>query len=110
MTTEERIKTLYSINRRLGYLELYTALAEEAAELSKAALKVLRASKDVKNPTPVSYDDAYTNLIEEVADVFVCLFAAGIIDSEELEGTGFADIADAKLKRWAGRVLEAPDA
>lgn len=107
MNTEERIKTLYKIGSKLGYVELYTALAEEASELTKASLKVLRASGAVKNPTPISYDKAYDNLMEEVADVFVCLLAVGILDADKIEGTDFSDIVDEKIQRWANRVLEA---
>lgn len=44
-------------------------LAEEAAELAQAALKMVRA---LNGDTPVSVDDAARNLVEEVADVLVC--------------------------------------
>lgn len=109
MTKTERIETLNFIVNHLGRVELFTALAEESSELTKAALKVLRARGDVQNPTPITYDEAFKNLVEEVADVFVCLYAIGIIDEKELSGTGFGEIADTKLKRWADR-LEGKDA
>ena len=48
------------------------ALAEESAELSQAAIKLIRAEGRNMNPTSVSATAAYQNLLEEVADVFIC--------------------------------------
>ena len=57
--------------RQMGYLpltELLAGLAEEAAELAQAALK-LRRVFDKTNPTPVSEESAIDHLEEEIADV-----------------------------------------
>ena len=70
----------------LTQAELLCQLAEESAELAQAALKERRALED-DNPTPVSYADARNNLIEEVADVFVCL-------SELLEIRDWEEVAN----------------
>lgn len=51
--------------------ELLCQMAEEAAELSKAALK-LRRAMDGTNPTPMTVAEARKNLIEEIADVRAC--------------------------------------
>ena len=76
-------------------------LAEESAELAQAALKERRALED-DNPTPVSYADARNNLIEEVADVFVCLSELlEIRDWEEV-----ANIREQKENRWLRRLSE----
>lgn len=48
--------------------ELLCQLAEERAELAQAALKERRALED-DNPTPVSYNQAHINLLEEVAHI-----------------------------------------
>lgn len=81
--------------------ELLCQLAEESAELAQAALKERRALED-DNPTPVSYADARNNLIEEVADVFVCLSELlEIRDWEEV-----ANIREQKENRWLRRLSE----
>lgn len=59
----------------LGLEEVLCQLAEEAAELSQAALKLRRAMTG-KNPTPLWEDDAWNNLTEELADVMLC---AGLV-------------------------------
>ena len=52
--------------------EILAQLAEEAAELAQAALK-LRRVLDGTNPTPVTETEARRNLVEECADVLNCL-------------------------------------
>lgn len=81
--------------------ELLAQLAEEAAELSQAALKLRRAMTGY-NPTPVTVDDAIANLIEEVADVNLVLSFllsdGGIAEMEEIK--------QRKHKRWLNRLEE----
>lgn len=52
--------------------EILAQLAEEASELAQAALKLRRAI-DKENPTPKSQAEATDDLIEEIADVQLCL-------------------------------------
>lgn len=52
--------------------EILAQLAEEASELAQAALKLRRAI-DKENPTPKSKAEATDDLIEEIADVQLCL-------------------------------------
>ncbi len=81
--------------------ELLCQLAEESAELAQAALKERRALED-DNPTPISYAEARSNLIEEVADVFVCLSELfELHDWEEV-----ANIREEKENRWLRRLSE----
>lgn len=81
--------------------ELLAQLAEEAAELSQAALKLRRAMTGY-NPTPVTVDDAVANLIEEVADVnSVLSFLLSDGDIAERE-----EIKQRKHKRWLNRLEE----
>ena len=79
--------------------ELLAQLAEEAAELSQAALKLRRAMTGY-NPTPVTVAEADTNLIEEVADVNLVLSFllsdGGITEMEEIK--------QRKHKRWLKRL------
>lgn len=85
----------------LTQAELLCQLAEESAKLAQAALKERRTLTS-DNPTPVSYADARNNLIEEVADVFVCLSELlEIRDWEEV-----ANIREKKENRWLRRLSE----
>ena len=85
--------------------ELLAGLAEEAAELSKAALK-LRRVLDGRNPTPVSLSMAHANLEEEIADVLLCLESLGF-DHTVLDK--YRPMMDGKLERWVGRLREGGD-
>lgn len=83
--------------------EILTQLAEEAAELAQAALKLRRAMGDTHSPTPVTENVARDRLLEEIADVSVCirlLFPTGgktlVADLERTMGV--------KIDRWAHRL------
>lgn len=72
-------------------------LAEECCEFGQAALKLARVLRK-ENPTPKTEADAVYNLIEECADVRVCINALGdlIPSTSGLEET--------KRKRWEARL------
>lgn len=83
--------------------EILAQLAEEASELAQAALKLRRAI-DKENPTPKSQVEATDNLIEEIADVQLCLEIL-------FYGSKFDTLDDkitltkaAKKERWAKRL------
>lgn len=85
------------IRSKLDRRTLLENLAEEAAELSQAALKVIRAEKLSPNVTDKSAFAARNNLIEEVRDI-LC-----VIDMLEI------DIPDNgeeywKIERWKSRL------
>ena len=74
-------------------------LAEEAAELSQAAIKYVRV---LRGETPVTKEEALKNLTEEIADVSVCTTAVNdIVRSSEV-----AEVIVNKVKRWEGRNAE----
>lgn len=75
----------------------FEQLAEEAAELSQAALKLARILR-AENPTPVDERVARDRVVEEYTDVHVAAMAA------ELLADG--DIGKRKAARWAGRLQE----
>ena len=83
--------------------ELLAQLAEQAAELAHAALK-LRRELNGKNPTPVTPMQAESKLKEELADVKLCaeVLNRGTRITSQLDG-----IAESKLGRWAKRIEEA---
>lgn len=91
------------IRGKLSDEELLLQLAEECAELGKAALK-LRRVYDGKNPTPVKRSDASKNLFEEVADVTLCIKVLGL-DTPVMLRT-VEEICEAKLDRWQQRLME----
>lgn len=90
-------RELTEIHTLLGCCELLAGMAEEAAELSQAALK-LRRTIDKSNPTPVSTGEASHKLNEEFADVVLCAAALGL-DREEVER-----FIREKAARWSMRL------
>lgn len=71
-------------------------LAEEAAELSQAAIKYVRV---LRGETPVAKEDALQNLTEEVADVSVCMTSV----NDLVRMSEVAEIIVEKVKRWEDR-------
>lgn len=75
--------------------EILAQMAEECVEASKAALKLRRARSGV-NPTPVSEKDAFENLVEELADIYMC----------DAVGDRMVEIMEQKLARWKYRLMK----
>ena len=84
--------------------ELLCQLAEEASELSKAALKLRRALEGT-NPTPVTPAEAMGNLREEIADVWLVLMTLRL-DEDPVSGNSYQEMMARKTARWAGRMKE----
>lgn len=93
--------SLEYIREQLSTEELLTQLAEECAELSKAALK-LRRVYNGDNPTPVRRPDAYDNVIEEIADVMLSIDVLGFSDLEHMKK--ICEIMESKTQRWEQRL------
>ena len=91
------------IREKLSQEELLAQLAEECAELGKAALKLCRVLNR-RNPTPVKYDVAYRNLLEEIADVSLCLEVLNLNTHTIMRAV--RKTMDMKMKRWAMRLEE----
>lgn len=86
---------------QIGEAALLEQLAEECVELAHVALKMARIIRE-ENPTPKTLDETLPNLIEEVADVSLCLDVLdGIID---FENTPIGEIKKEKCKRWVKRI------
>ena len=94
---EEREVTMDKIKNYLPDEEILAQLAEEAAELSQAALK-LRRVIDGTNPTPKTREDAFGSLIEEYSDVVSCCRELNIFPAEI--------IIAGKKERWINRLKE----
>lgn len=84
----------------LSQAELLAMLAEEAAELSQAALK-LRRVLDGNNPTPMTYGEAKQSLIEEAADVELCMRQVHALDNRH----DIELIKANKYNRWMERLM-----
>lgn len=97
MNESNQIKSIRDI---LSMQELCCQLAEEASELSQAALKFRRALTK-ENYTPVSIDTALDSLKEECADVIVAMSVLGCINAKEVD-----QIAEMKLTRWYNRLTK----
>lgn len=83
------------IENIIGRAALLEQLAEEASELAKAALKQSRIIRG-ENPTPVTLEKAYSDLIEEYSDVIQC--------SRELELQPDEEQITRKYVRWYSRI------
>lgn len=83
--------------------ELLAGLAEEAAELAKAALKFRRAITQ-KNPTPVTVDKAWAMLEEEVADTLLILGVLGVVETVGGASKRCEQITQLKIDRWVNRL------
>lgn len=91
----ERVQALLPVDERL------CQLAEEASELAKAALKLRRARTYV-NPTPITPEEAWENLLEECSDVLACMDTLDILDGSNDER--FREIQERKFDRWIRRL------
>ena len=87
------------ITERIPVCEFLAGLAEEAAELAQAALK-LRRCYDGINPTPADPDRQYECLLEEIGDVEL------YIDQLSINRPVINDYKAAKLERWKRRLKE----
>ena len=95
MTDLEYIRSMLTEAERWGQL------AEEAAELAQAALKMQRLCMPKNKPSKAP-DACTANLAEELIDVFVCVLATGIVDVDD-EVVKAWD-AKGKIHRWAERL------
>ena len=81
--------------------EILAQLAEEASELSHAALKLRRAI-DGGNPTPVTEREAMKNLMEEIADVWLLIQILELDQQSYINAYRGAMVQ--KTERWAKRL------
>ena len=95
------------IVEHIGVSALLEQLAEECCELAQASLKMARKLRD-ENPTPKSIEDIRDNLVEEIADVELCVnritYETDIADVRTL-----IEIESAKMERWKKRLEQHAD-
>lgn len=93
----------FEVIRTIGEPALLEQLAEECAELAHAALKLARLERG-ENPTPKAKNDCVSEIIEEIADVHLCI---GVISDQFKCYNKLDDIEIAKRERWVQRIREA---
>lgn len=106
MREVEKTELKIKIAEHLGMNEILCQLAEEASELAQAALKLRRAYDD-KNPTPKTVEECTKLLVEESADVVLCLELVWELLpdlSRFVLIMAQDDIKSKKLTRWAERM------
>ena len=89
------------ILEKLDERTLLEQLAEEASELSQAALKVIRATKMNNNFTPKTEQEAIENLVEEVMD---CNMVSSLLYRKNKKLITGVSERENKWKRWAERL------
>lgn len=99
---EELYHLIDEIGERVDTDNQLTQLAEEAAELSQAALKYRRALQTARwdeyiSPTPKTVEDAYYSLAEECSDVVLSV----LVITRQLVSN---DIMLNKAGRWLERL------
>ena len=99
----ERLYKYDIIVEKVGVEEVLAQLAEEASELSQAALKLRRKLTD-KNPTPTRIEICSDNFTEEIADVMLCLNILGWLTT--YKRGKIEEIKEYKLNRWLERLKE----
>ena len=91
------------IREMMPLAEIMTQLAEEASELAQAALKYRRTMSNA-NPTPVGRKEAEDKLLEEIADVKLCLHVAGLEAVRHKIRVNRS--ISTKAQRWLQRLME----
>jgi NTP pyrophosphatase (non-canonical NTP hydrolase) len=102
------MKDGYEVNLKyvrdvLSSADQYAQLAEEAAELCHAALKMERVLRGT-NPTPVTRFQAIDKLFEETADVLTALEVVNLHSNDEMINDAINDIRCEKMDRWVQRL------
>lgn len=96
---------LFDVADAQGLEDSLLMMAEECAELSKAALKLVRVTKGT---TPVTWNQGVDDLAEEIADVQICLrqieyllSCEGVKDLTDKVN----EVADQKIDRGYNRLV-----
>lgn len=94
-------ENIEKVRMMLDKPELLCQLAEECAELGKAALKLRRVMTGT-NPTPLTDEEAWKNFTEEVSDVMGVLKTLDISTHTVV----IQEIQEYKFERWVRRLEE----
>lgn len=92
-----------AINKSTSDAGMIRQLGEEAAELTHAVFKLMR-TLDNESPTPITPETAMLNLLEEIADVCVCVRV--FLANKPKECEIVEKIKHDKLQRWYDRICK----
>lgn len=98
-------RKIEEVRKKISVSEILCQLAEECAELSKAALKLRRAISR-ENPTPIDECTAMKNLVEEIADVSLVLKVLGLDHNNHEVCLFIVRITNQKMDRWLERLAD----
>lgn len=81
-------------------------LVEESSEITKAALKVIRAERFSRNITPITYEESLEKLIEEINDtrMIINLLKSKYKEFNDSLPEDREVINNPKWKRWDKRL------
>lgn len=101
-------KQYLKIYSEVGRLEILTVIAEEAAEVAQAALKLRRViNQSSGNPSPVEQQKAIDSLNEELGDFLVAVNAA--VPDPMIDVSKIIRTERHKRLRWLSRIHEAKE-
>lgn len=108
LSNNEKSAMRYYIRTQATYASCLEMLSEECSEAGHAALKLARYRRG-EQPLAEDFNSykAEENLIEEVADVMVASYVAGLMDGDNERK--IRDIFDEKLNRWYLRMKKRND-
>lgn len=87
---------------KIGVPALLEQTAEECCELAQACLKMARKLRD-ENPTPKSVEDIREGLVEETADVMICVDEI-MATTKLIGGAELVNTMIEKVERWEKRL------
>ena len=91
--------------RRLDKRTILEQLAEEASELTKASLKLIRSENFSNNFTPITKEESIKNLNEEIDDIRMIILVLRTRYDELQSIPNDSDILNnSKWERWAKRL------
>lgn len=91
--------------RRLNKRTILEQLAEEASELTKASLKLIRSENFSNNFTPITKEESIKNLNEEIDDIRMIILVLRTRYDELQSIPNDSDILNnPKWERWAKRL------
>lgn len=102
VTNHENIGKLKEIADKLGKEEILYQLSEECAELIQSCLKYRRAMKGL---TPKTENEAFDNLVEEMADVLINIRQLQYLLCETGISSKIDEIQSYKTDRWWRRTF-----
>ncbi len=88
----------------IGLPAMLEMIAEECSEATHACLKYARYLRG-ENPTPKTEQECLESLMEEIADVELCISI--LMGSDHVDFDAIMKLIETKERRWHDRIREA---